>query len=1132
MDEEHGNSPPEESARDGLSGPSHELEASAFPPPDARPPFPLRDIFLFPFRALASLQLAVALIAAYAGVLAWATFYESRHGTPAAHAKIYDTAWFAALHILLGVNVLAALLARLPWRRRHFGFIVTHAGILVLLIGCAATRYWGVEAQLPIYEGQTTHMAYDQNEQPLELGFQVYLHQFRRKLDPGSSTPSHYSSRVDFFDRGNPPEKLQENVLISLNKPVDFTDPVSCRTYRLFQASFSGPWTPGEPKFDELVGRDHTRDQVYLSRLSVNYDPGRWWKYIGSAMIVVGIALVYYGRHKGEGGRRKAEGRGQKACVIIFAAIVAGFAGNARAEQSESLDWTAWRHLPTFAEGRVMPLDTFARETVEAICGRPNPTLVDPDAPPNNSPKKIEATELLFRWMVEPEHWERTAFLSADRRLRRDLDLPTHDATGRTILGVSPYEVEHSDAIRRGLTELQRRAEAEGSGFRPTDLEKRLDRLMDSFGRYRAISFNPKTSEETPRRFFVCWRRTVDALQRLTGSLAASRRISKDATTRGRMVAAAEAWRGLIAAMHGSDSMIEKIEPAVAAFHAAADRLAASLASPDDAALTALAADLRHEAVELHTALYDDGDTLRLVPALEPGALEETRTPDDEASPWLGVQAMLYGSDALLAAYPRPELMAVRQAFSNMKAVYLDRFAADRPARFAVAMNEFADAVRSLAGRIEPLGERLPLRHRDDDLIAAVAYPPLGSTNAEVFYNRLDPFFWSWVAGLAATVCLLTAVGRWRSPLFWLGAATLAIGCVCTAVGLGLRAYITGLVPLTGMFETVEFVSFYAGLLGLWFVLSPALFRHNRQENCKVAFFGIDGKNRHSERSEESRWPAGSYAISRRFFAALRMTVSWTLQFFRRNRCTRGQVYAMIHRRRLFAVAGAIVSFTAAVLAYHAPASVMHRNLGAVTPILRDNFWLAVHVVTIMASYASAAIALILGNIALGYYLFGRYRVEECNDKQVRHRPPEACHALAGFIYTAIRITVLLLAAGTILGGLWADNAWGRFWGWDPKENWALISLLAYIVILHMRYLGWSADFGMAVAAVFGFTAILFTWYAVNFVLPTGMHSYGSGAAAGQWAVGAAVAAEWLFVLAAAVRRHVETHHYHSPQLV
>jgi len=264
----------------------------------------------------------------------------------------------------------------------------------------------------------------------------------------------------------------------------------------------------------------------------------------------------------------------------------------------------------------------------------------------------------------------------------------------------------------------------------------------------------------------------------------------------------------------------------------------------------------------------------------------------------------------------------------------------------------------------------------------------------------------------------------------------------------------------------------------------------------------------------------------------------------------------LVMQRRLFAVAGAIVSFTAAVLAYYAPATVMHRNIGAVTPILRDNFWLAVHVVTIMASYASAAIALILGFIALGYYLFGRYstegrvgqaqrsptksdddRDEKGNDTsdnehggtalRLAHptntgrRPPEACGILAGFVYTAVQITVLLLAAGTILGALWADKAWGHFWSWDPKEVWALVSLLAYVLILHIRKLGWSGDFGMAVTAGFGFTAILFTYYGVNFVLGSGMHSYGSGAG-GLWAVASVTAIAWLFVFAAAVRRQFE----------
>ena len=218
-------------------------------------------------------------------------------------------------------------------------------------------------------------------------------------------------------------------------------------------------------------------------------------------------------------------------------------------------------------------------------------------------------------------------------------------------------------------------------------------------------------------------------------------------------------------------------------------------------------------------------------------------------------------------------------------------------------------------------------------------------------------------------------------------------------------------------------------------------------------------------------------------------------------------------QRRLFALAGAIVSFVAMALAYYAPATVMHRHIGAVAPILRDNFWLAVHVVTIMASYASAAIALILGNIALGYYLFGTYH---------QNQPPRPVPLSPDFIYTAIRITVLLLAAGTILGAFWADMAWGRFWAWDPKEVWALISLLVYILILHARYIGWSGDFGMALAAVLGATAVLFTWYGVNFLLGSGMHSYGSGAG-GQWAVGGAVAIQWLFLAAAGTRYWIET---------
>ena len=232
---------------------------------------------------------------------------------------------------------------------------------------------------------------------------------------------------------------------------------------------------------------------------------------------------------------------------------------------------------------------------------------------------------------------------------------------------------------------------------------------------------------------------------------------------------------------------------------------------------------------------------------------------------------------------------------------------------------------------------KLPIQHRDQELLDATAYPLPGSTDVEVFYNRLDPFFWSWVASLAAVLCLLLAVGRVQRPMFWLGVAVLVAAQTCTAAGLALRWYITGLVPLTGMFETVVFVALYAGLLGLWFTLKPLLYRRSRHTPCAVA----DGTRSVPDTADGTR------------------SVPNTMED--------------VFQRRLFVVAGASVSFIAAVLAYYAPSSVMHRNIGAAMPILRDNFWLAVHVVTIMASYASAAIAPILGNVALGYYLFGRY---------------------------------------------------------------------------------------------------------------------------------------------------------------
>ena len=192
------------------------------------------------------------------------------------------------------------------------------------------------------------------------------------------------------------------------------------------------------------------------------------------------------------------------------------------------------------------------------------------------------------------------------------------------------------------------------------------------------------------------------------------------------------------------------------------------------------------------------------------------------------------------------------------------------------------------------------------------------------------------------------------------------------------------------------------------------------------------------------------------------------------------------------------------ILADSLPA-VLDPSISPLVPVLRDNFWLSIHVPTIALSYASFALALGIGHVALGSYLF----------------TPEAksrIQLLSQLNYRVLQVGVLLLTAGIILGGIWAHFSWGRFWGWDPKETWALIALLGYLVPLHGRLGGWIGNFGSSVASVVAFNAVLMAWYGVNFVLGTGLHSYGFGTGGSEWMIASVVGADLLFVLAATAR--------------
>ncbi len=213
-------------------------------------------------------------------------------------------------------------------------------------------------------------------------------------------------------------------------------------------------------------------------------------------------------------------------------------------------------------------------------------------------------------------------------------------------------------------------------------------------------------------------------------------------------------------------------------------------------------------------------------------------------------------------------------------------------------------------------------------------------------------------------------------------------------------------------------------------------------------------------------------------------------------------VFEAVYRCRYFLLGAVPVAAVSLIIADTQPV-ILDRSIKPLVPVLADNFWLATHVLTITLSYAAFALALGLGHIVLGKVIAGK-------------RPSPA---LFNYLYRALQVGVLLLATGTILGGVWANYSWGRFWGWDPKETWALIALLGYLFLLHGRIAGKWGGFGLAVGSVLAFLSVLMAWYGVNFVLGVGLHSYGFGAGGFPVAI-AFVLAELAFVALAIVRKY------------
>jgi ABC-type transport system involved in cytochrome c biogenesis permease subunit len=147
--------------------------------------------------------------------------------------------------------------------------------------------------------------------------------------------------------------------------------------------------------------------------------------------------------------------------------------------------------------------------------------------------------------------------------------------------------------------------------------------------------------------------------------------------------------------------------------------------------------------------------------------------------------------------------------------------------------------------------------------------------------------------------------------------------------------------------------------------------------------------------------------------------------------------------------------------------------------VLNSNFWLSTHVVCVTIGYSACLLTGAIGHVWL-------IRALMPGDAG----KPERLKEISKMIYGTLCFGLLFSFIGTVLGGIWADQSWGRFWGWDPKENGALLIVIWCIILLHAKHWGYIRNQGLALGSVFGAIVVSLAWFGVN-LLNVGLHSYG-----------------------------------------
>ena len=162
----------------------------------------------------------------------------------------------------------------------------------------------------------------------------------------------------------------------------------------------------------------------------------------------------------------------------------------------------------------------------------------------------------------------------------------------------------------------------------------------------------------------------------------------------------------------------------------------------------------------------------------------------------------------------------------------------------------------------------------------------------------------------------------------------------------------------------------------------------------------------------------------------------------------------------------------------------MSPEITNLVPVLKS-IWLTIHVAVVMTSYSFLGLGALIGFVVMVLYILKNRRNSETIDSNILH--------LTKLNEIVLIVGLYLITIGCFLGAIWANEAWGRYWGWDPKETWCLITILVYTFVVHMHNIkGMNTPFSLNLGSLLAFSSVIMTYFGVNYFMG-GMHSYAGG---------------------------------------